>query len=185
MRQTACHPLLVDHQYQGDSGKLEEVIRNLEILREENQKVLIFSSFVEHLKIMERRFQENSWGYSMLTGSTVRREAVIAEFCNQPDRNFFLISLKAGGEGLNLTEAGYVFILDPWWNVASELQAISRAHRIGQDKKVIAYKFISKDTIEEKMLVLQQRKQALSDAFIPDGNPLKEMSTKEAAGLFL
>jgi SNF2 family DNA or RNA helicase len=184
MRQTACHPLLIDSGYSGDSGKLDEVVRNLEILREENQKVLIFSSFVEHLKILANRFNENAWKYSMLTGSTTQREAVISEFRNQADNNFFLISLKAGGTGLNLTEASYIFMLDPWWNPASELNAISRAHRIGQDKKVIAYKFISKDTIEEKMLILQQRKQVLSDTFIPVGNPLKDITPFEAAALF-
>jgi superfamily II DNA or RNA helicase len=184
MRQTACHPLLIDSGYLGDSGKLDEVVRNLEILREENQKVLIFSSFVEHLKILANRFNENAWKYSMLTGSTTQREAVISEFRNQADNNFFLISLKAGGTGLNLTEASYIFMLDPWWNPASELNAISRAHRIGQDKKVIAYKFISKDTIEEKMLILQQRKQVLSDTFIPVGNPLKDITPVEAAALF-
>jgi SNF2 family DNA or RNA helicase len=183
MRQSACHPALVDQQYTGDSGKLEEVIRNLEILREENQKVLIFSSFVEHLKILEKQFIANGWGYNMLTGSTTRREAVINDFRNNDDHHLFLISLKAGGLGLNLTEAGYIFILDPWWNLAAEDQAISRAHRIGQDKKVIAYKFISKDTIEEKILVLQQRKQLLSDTFIPTGNPMKDLSKEEAAEL--
>jgi SNF2 family DNA or RNA helicase len=183
LRQTACHPLLIDRGYAGDSGKLDEVMRNLEILREENQKVLIFSSFVEHLKILAERFRENSWGFSMLTGSTQKRETVISGFKDQPDNNFFLISLKAGGTGLNLTEAGYVFMLDPWWNPAAELQAINRAHRIGQDKKVIAYKFISKDSIEEKMLILQQRKQVLSDTFIPLGNPLKDLGPEEVAGL--
>ena len=184
LRQIACHPLLIDREYEGESGKLDEVIRNLEILKEENQKVLIFSSFVEHLKIVAQQFTKNSWSFSMLTGSTQNRESVINGFKEAADNNFFLISLKAGGTGLNLTQAGYVFMLDPWWNPMSELNAISRAHRIGQDKKVIAYKFISKDTIEEKMLILQQRKQILSDTFIPVGNPLKGVTPEEAAGLF-
>ena len=185
MRQTACHPQLIDREYTGDSGKLEEVIRNLEILKAENQKVLIFSSFVEHLKIIGARLEQNSWKYCMLTGATRDREQVVTAFRNQQDVNFFLISMKAGGTGLNLTEASYIFMLDPWWNPAVELQAINRAHRIGQDKKVIAYKFICKETIEEKMLLLQQRKQELYDTFIPAGNPLKDMSKDEVSGLFL
>jgi SNF2 family DNA or RNA helicase len=92
--------------------------------------------------------------------------------------------MKAGGVGLNLTEAGYVFILDPWWNLAVEDQAVSRAHRIGQSRKVIVYKFISKDTIEEKILLLQQRKQEIADALIKSTNPLIGMTGKETAALF-
>lgn len=185
MRQIACHPALVDKSYSGDSGKLEEVMRNLETLREENQKALIFSSFVEHLKIFEREFEQRCWKYSILTGSTHDREKVIDIFRQSPERHFFLISLKAGGFGLNLTEAGYVFLLDPWWNEASEMQAIGRSHRIGQHQKVIAYRFISKDSIEEKMLRLQQRKQELSSALITTTNPMKEISREEARGLFV
>ncbi len=185
MRQIACHPMLVDKAWEGDSGKLEEVMRSLETLREENQKALIFSSFVEHLKIFERQFTEREWAYSILTGSTANRERVINEYRMDPERHFFLISLKAGGFGLNLTDAGYVFLLDPWWNEASEMQAIGRSHRIGQSQKVIAYRFISKDTIEEKMLRLQQRKQELSSALITTTNPMKEISREEAKGLFV
>ena len=159
-------------------------MRNLEILREENQKALIFSSFVEHLKIFENQFIEKGWGYSMLTGSTLNREKVIDLFRHSPERHFFLISLKAGGFGLNLTEAGYVFLLDPWWNIASEMQAIGRSHRIGQQHKVIAYRFITKDSIEEKMLLLQQRKQDISTALISESNPMKDISREEAKGLF-
>jgi SNF2 family DNA or RNA helicase len=120
----------------------------------------------------------------MLTGATTNREKVVKQFQEDPACQFFLISLKAGGTGLNLTEAGYVMLLDPWWNPAAEMQAINRAHRIGQDKKVIAYKFITSGTIEEKMLVLQQRKQTLSDTFLPSGNPLKDMSLEEMEELF-
>lgn len=185
MRQIACHPSLIDKSYEGDSGKLEEVMRSLETLREENQKALIFSSFVEHLKIFERQFTERGWSYSTLTGSTVNRERVINEYRTDPERHFFLISLKAGGFGLNLTEAGYVFLLDPWWNEASEMQAIGRSHRIGQQQKVIAYRFITKDTIEEKMLLLQQRKQDLSSALLAESNPMKEISREEAKRLFV
>ena len=120
----------------------------------------------------------------MLIGATRKREGVIKKFQENQDHQFFLISLKAGGTGLNLTEAGYVMLLDPWWNPAAELQAINRSHRIGQNKKVIAYRFITSGSIEEKMLVLQRRKQLLSDTFIPSGNPLKDLSQEEISDLF-
>jgi SNF2 family DNA or RNA helicase len=138
---------------------------------------------VKHLQLIASRFDHEGIPYAMLTGATVNREKVVNKFRDDPGQQFFLISLKAGGTGLNLTEAGYVMLLDPWWNPATEMQAINRAHRIGQDKKVIAYKFITSGTIEEKMLVHQQRKQALSDTFLPSGNPLKDLSREEIADL--
>ncbi|MFH1160400.1 MAG: DEAD/DEAH box helicase, partial [bacterium] len=176
LRQLANHPGLIDPEYPGGSGKFDEIIRITEILREEGHKTLIFSSFVKHLQLVAAWFDQQGISYSMLTGATTNRESVVRQFQECKNHHFFLISLKAGGTGLNLTEAGYVMLLDPWWNPAAELQAINRAHRIGQNKKVIAYKFITQDTIEEKMLKLQQRKQQLSDTFIPSGNPLKDLS---------
>ena len=184
LRQLANHPLLVDPDYHGDSGKFEEIINNLEILAGEGQKVLVFSSFVKHLKLISNYLDANGKKYAMLTGATTKRAEVVDEFQNNPNCLFFLISLKAGGTGLNLTEAGYVFILDPWWNPAAELQAINRAHRIGQDKKVLAYRFICKDTIEEKIVRLQEKKQALFDTFIQSANPLKGMTKAEVLELF-
>ena len=184
LRQMANHPRLADPEYQHGSGKFEEIIRMAQTLREEGHKTLIFSSFVKHLQMISSHFDHEGIQYSMLTGATIHREQVIKKFREDQEHQFFLISLKAGGTGLNLTEAGYVMLLDPWWNPAAEMNAISRAHRIGQDKKVIAYKFITSGTIEEKMLVLQQRKQTLSDTFLPLGNPLKDLSQEEIAGLF-
>ena len=180
----ANHPRLADPEYQHGSGKFEEIIRMAQTLREEGHKTLIFSSFVKHLQMISSHFDHEGIQYSMLTGATIHREQVIKKFREDQEHQFFLISLKAGGTGLNLTEAGYVMLLDPWWNPAAEMNAISRAHRIGQDKKVIAYKFITSGTIEEKMLLLQQRKQQLSDTFLPSGNPLKDLSREEIAGLF-
>ncbi len=184
LRQMANHPKLADPGYDGNSGKFEEIMRVAHNLREEGHKTLIFSSFVKHLMLIAAQFDLENIPYSMLTGATVRREDAVKKFRESAGQQFFLISLKAGGTGLNLTEAGYVMMLDPWWNPATEMQAINRAHRIGQDKKVIAYKFISAGTIEEKMLLLQQRKQALSDTFLPSGNPLKDLSRDEIAELF-
>ena len=184
LRQIANHPGLVDPDYSGESGKFEEIIRTAMTLHEEGQKVLIFSAFVKHLALLASRFKEEGLNYTMLTGSTIKREQVINTFKKEDRVSFFLISLKAGGTGLNLTEAGYVMMLDPWWNPAAELQAINRAHRIGQDKKVIAYKFICAETIEEKIIGLQKRKQELADAFVPSGNPLKDMSKQDIRELF-
>ena len=184
LRQIANHPRLVDPDYSGESGKFEEIIRVAMTLHDEGHKVLVFSSFVKHLKLIANRFDLEGLNYTMLTGSTIKREQVVDIFRKESEVSFFLISLKAGGQGLNLTEAGYVMMLDPWWNPAAELQAINRAHRIGQDKKVIACKFICSETIEEKILLLQQRKQELADAFIPSGNPLKDLSKEEIRELF-
>ena len=120
----------------------------------------------------------------MLTGQTVKREEVIKEFQDDAENHIFLISLKAGGVGLNLTKAGYVFIIDPWWNPAAENQAVSRAHRIGQDKQVFVYRFITENSIEEKIQLLKERKTSLSDKFINSNNPFKEITKTEIMELF-
>ncbi len=184
LRQLANHPLMTDDNYEGDSGKFEEVLRSIHNIVEEKNKVLVFSSFVKHLNLFVKYFDSVGINYSMLTGSTKDRESVINEFKKDPNMQVFLISIKAGGVGLNLTEADYVFLLDPWWNPAVEQQAISRAHRIGQDKNVFSYKFISKDTIEEKILKLQEKKRELADTFVPSNNPLKDINKDEIIELF-
>lgn len=181
LRLLSNHPNLLLKDKSHDSGKYEEVIRNIESLVAENHKVLIFSQFVKHLKIFEDYFNEQKFSYSKITGSMnekVRKE-MINKFQNENENRLFLISLKAGGVGLNLTAADYVFLLDPWWNPAAESQAINRAHRIGQHKNVIAYKFITKESIEEKIYLLQQRKSALAEKFINNNNPLKYFSNAE------
>ncbi|HPB06555.1 MAG TPA: helicase-related protein, partial [Prolixibacteraceae bacterium] len=124
------------------------------------------------------------WGYCLLTGQTQNREEVIAEFQNDRKKKLFLISLKAGGVGLNLTAADYIFILDPWWNPASENQAISRAHRIGQDKKVFVYRYITQDSIEQKIEKLKERKSLLAEKFITSNSPFDSASTEEIMELF-
>jgi SNF2 family DNA or RNA helicase len=176
LRQIANHPIMIDQTYTSDSGKFEEVTLSLENMFQEDHKVLIFSSFVKHLELFRRFFEEKKWNYSMLTGETRNREEVVNDFQTNINNRFFLISLKAGGLGLNLTAADYVFILDPWWNPASELQAINRAHRIGQLNKVFVYRFISAETIEEKIIKLQERKSELAEVFINSNNPFKLLS---------
>ena len=184
LRQLANHPVLTYDDYRFESGKFNEITRNLENLGKENHKVLIFSTFVKHLDLFARHLDENNLLYSKLTGSTRNREEVVRQFQENEENRYFLISLKAGGTGLNLTAADYVFILDPWWNPAAESQAINRAHRIGQYKNVMAYKFISSETIEEKILNLQQRKILLAEKFVDSNNPLGQLSEQEIIDLF-
>lgn len=166
LRQIANHPRLVDSEYVEDSGKFREIFRMLNEVVESGHKVLVFSSFVKYLKLVADEIVVRGWKYAMLTGITLDREQQIHYFATDPDCRIFLISLKAGGVGLNLTAADYVFILDPWWNLAAENQAVSRAHRMGQKQAVFVYRFITAGTLEEKILAIQQRKQRLADSII-------------------
>lgn len=184
LRQLANHPTLAGKDDNSGSGKFEEIFMALSGLVSENHKVLIFSSFVSHLELIRKRIESENWKYSLLTGKTRNREEVISEFQDDPENKIFLISLKAGGVGLNLTRADYVFIIDPWWNPASENQAISRAHRIGQDRHVFVYRFITENSIEEKIEMLKERKSALADKFINSNNPFRAISREEIAALF-
>lgn len=158
LRQIANHPLMVDDAYEDNSGKFKDVIYKLQSVVEGGHKVLVFSQFVKQLAIFRKYFDANHTKYSYLDGATQNRGIVVEDFKNNHEKKIFLISIKAGGVGLNLTEADYVFILDPWWNPAVEQQAIDRTHRIGQTKNVFIYKFITKGTVEEKILALQNRK---------------------------
>ncbi|MBR4266959.1 MAG: DEAD/DEAH box helicase [Bacteroidales bacterium] len=167
LRQLSCNPSMIDNDYQGGSGKSEEIIYTLINIISQGHKVLIFSSFVQHLKLIAGELVKNDIGYSMLTGSTENREAEVKKF-NSDEVSVFLISIKAGGTGLNLTQADYVFIIDPWWNPAVEDQAVARAHRMGQKNSVMVYRFISKDTIEEKIQRYQRKKADLADAFVSE-----------------
>ena len=184
LRQLANHPSLVTKDRPMDSGKFDEIYSCLKNLLAENHKVLIFSSFVKHLELLQAKIESKNWKYSMLTGRTTERQEVIRQFQDDPDNHIFLISLKAGGVGLNLTSADYVFIIDPWWNPAAENQAINRAHRIGQDKKVFVYRFITEDSIEEKIQVLKSKKSALAEKFISSNNPLEAINEDEIMSLF-
>ncbi len=179
LRQLANHPSLLDKDSEENSGKFDQIMIMLENLVAEKHKVLIFSSFVTHLNLVRNYIESKNWNFSILTGKTTNREQVISEFQDNPENHIFLISLKAGGVGLNLTKAGYVFIIDPWWNPAAENQAVSRAHRIGQDKQVFVYRFITENSIEEKIQLLKERKSSLADKFINSNNPFKEITKQE------
>lgn len=179
LRQIACHPAMTGNETEADSGKFEEAVTKLESIAASGKKVLVFSSFVRHLKLYEHWCQSNDIGYAMLTGATLRRDEVVNSFKNNEQVKVFLISLKAGGVGLNLPEAEYVFLLDPWWNPAAESQAINRAHRIGQDKSVFVYRFISSGSVEEKILRLQERKRKLAQSVISDDTFLQSLTAGE------
>ncbi len=164
LRQLVNHPKLIQPDYDKESGKFNEVLEQWDVIRRSGHKALIFSSFVQYLELFKTDFKEKNQPYAWLVGDVTQkqRKAEIEKFQEQADVQSFLISIKSGGTGLNLTAADYVFILDPWWNPFTEQQAIARAHRIGQDKNVIALKFITKDSIEEKILKLQERKSQLA-----------------------
>jgi SNF2 family DNA or RNA helicase len=184
LRQLANHPILIYPEYEYDSGKFNETLRHIKTIFSEGHKCLIFSSYVKHLNLLKTYFDKEKIDYSFLTGSTRNREEIINNFQKNPFNQIFLISLKAGGTGLNLTAADYVYILDPWWNPAAENQAISRAHRIGQDKKVFIYKFITTNTIEEKIKDLQEKKANIANLFVNTNNPFKDFNFEELKNLF-
>lgn len=184
LRQVANHPRLIDKESELSSGKFNNIVDNLESILAEDHKVLIFSSFVKHLEIIEEYLISKKHKYSKLTGKDRKREEIINEFTKNQNNKIFLVSLKAGGVGLNLTEADYVFILDPWWNPAAEEQAINRTHRIGQDKNVFVQRFITIDTIEEKIQQLKEAKAELANTFINTNNPLATINKEELINLF-
>jgi superfamily II DNA or RNA helicase len=173
LRQAACHPGLFDQKHVGgSSAKLETLLDQLADLHEEGHKALVFSQFTSFLALLRKQLDARGLTYEYLDGQTANRQQHVERFQTDPDCKLFLISLKAGGVGLNLTAAEYVFLLDPWWNPAVEAQAIDRAHRIGQTRTVFAYRLIAKDTVEEKVLQLQSSKRELADAIINEDNSL-------------
>jgi superfamily II DNA or RNA helicase len=166
LRQAACHPGLIDKAQAADPcAKFEVLVPRLQELVEDGRQVLVFSQFTTLLGLLRTKLDEASLTYEYLDGRTRNREARVARFQNG-ECPVFLVSLKAGGLGLNLTAAEYVFLLDPWWNPAVEAQAIDRAHRIGQTRPVFAFRLIARDTVEEKVLQLQASKRRLADAIV-------------------
>jgi superfamily II DNA or RNA helicase len=161
LRQICCHPALAGGRADLGSGKFDAFFELLEPILAEGHKVLVFSQFVQCLKLLAAELRARAVALHMLTGQTTRREHVVAAFQDDPAPGVFLVSLKAGGTGLNLTAASYVVLFDPWWNPAVEAQAIDRTHRIGQDRTVIAYRLLTRGTIEDKIHDLQQRKASL------------------------
>ena len=186
LRQAACHPGLLDKKRSNQpSAKFEALIPQLTEVLEEGHKALVFSQFTSLLSILREQLDTVKMTYEYLDGKTQNRQARVERFQGDPDCKLFLISLKAGGLGLNLTAAEYVFLLDPWWNPAVEAQAIDRAHRIGQSRPVFAYRLIARDTVEEKVIELQKSKRALADAIIGEDNRLVSNLKREDLELLL
>jgi SNF2 family DNA or RNA helicase len=185
LRQICNSPVLVDESTspEGSSTKIEILMERIINLSGQH-KILVFSQFVSMLDLIKERLSNENIGYTYLTGSTQKRERVVDQFQNDPDARVFLISLKAGGTGLNLTAAEYVFLVDPWWNPAIENQAIDRIYRIGQQKNVVAVRLICKDTIEEKIMILQETKTKLASDLLNTGDsPFRSFSKNDFLAL--
>jgi superfamily II DNA or RNA helicase len=180
LRQAACHPGLIDPaRAEEPSAKLDMLLPQISEVVEEGHKALVFSQFTSFLAIVRQRLDQAGLCYEYLDGRTRNRAERVERFQNDPEVPIFLISLKAGGLGLNLTAAEYVYLLDPWWNPAVEAQAIDRSHRIGQTQHVFAYRLICGDTVEEKILELQQRKRDLADAILNADNRIIQNLTRD------
>ena len=185
LRQICNHPKLVEPATRAASGKFDSLLETLETLHAEGHKALVFSQFVQMLTLLRTALDSRKIPYAYLDGQTKDRQKRVDEFQNTPSLPFFLISLKAGGVGLNLTAADYVIHIDPWWNPAVEMQATDRTHRIGQDKPVFVYKMITKDTVEEKILLLQDRKRELVSQLIStEGSFFKSLTRSDIESLF-
>lgn len=183
LRQLASDPAMLEDCQELESAKRDEIVARLQVLRQSGHKVLLFSSFVKQLNLLAAELDKAHIKYAMLTGETKDRQSVVSRFQTQPDLTCLLVSLKAGGTGLNLTAADYVFMLSPWWNPAAEQQAIDRAYRIGQTQPVMVYDFITKSTVEEKILQLQEKKRKLVNDYIENVNPLSSLTDDELMDL--
>jgi hypothetical protein len=180
LRQICCHPALVSEKAaDAESAKMTALFDLLEPLMEEGHKVLVFSQFVEMLTLIRNEVVRREWPHFLLTGGTENRGALVADFQSKEGAAVFLISLRAGGFGLNLTAASYVVLFDPWWNPAVENQAIDRTHRIGQRSTVMAYRLLVKETIEEKIRALQKQKHALATDILGEENFARALSLED------
>jgi len=165
LRQAACHPGLIDPKRADEpSAKLDSLLDRLADVIDEGSKALVFSQFTSMLSLVKPKLEARGIKFCYLDGQTRNRRDIVKQFQEDSEIPLFLISLKAGGFGLNLTAAEYVFILDPWWNPAVEAQAIDRTHRIGQTKPVFAYRMVCQDTVEQRIIDLQNRKRKLAEA---------------------
>jgi SNF2 family DNA or RNA helicase len=169
LRQAACHRALLPGQSAEGSSKLDVLFETLEEALEEGHKALVFSQWTSLLDLVEPQLRERGVRFTRLDGSTRDRGAVVSEFQAEAGPPVMLLSLKAGGTGLNLTAADHVFLLDPWWNPAAEDQAADRAHRIGQQRAVLVHRLIAENTVEERILALQEQKRALGASALDGG----------------
>jgi len=183
LRQAACHSALVPGQVATSSSKIEALIEALTQVLDEGHRALVFSQWTSFLDLLEGDLGRAGIAFLRLDGSTTNRAEVIEEFQAGEGPRVFLISLKAGGTGLNLTAADHVFFLDPWWNPAVEQQAADRAHRIGQTRPVFVYRLVAKDTVEEKILLLQDKKRALAAVALSGGQAAGELTREDLRAL--
>jgi superfamily II DNA or RNA helicase len=183
LRQASCHPALVPGQTAETSSKVEAVIEALADAAADGHKALVFSQWTSLLDLVEPHLRNEGIAFTRLDGTTRDRGAVVAAFQADDGPPVMLVSLKAGGTGLNLTAADHVFLLDPWWNPAVEDQAADRAHRIGQDRPVMVYRMVAKDTVEERILALQERKRAIADVALGEASQAGGITREELLGL--
>jgi SNF2-related domain/Helicase conserved C-terminal domain len=185
LRQICCHPALVDANLrEAESAKVSALEDLLEPLLEEGHKVLVFSQFVTMLDLLRENVKQRGWQHFYLAGETENRGELVREFQSAKDGAVFLISLKAGGFGLNLTNASYVVLFDPWWNPAVENQAIDRTHRIGQTSKVMAYRLLIRESVEQKIRALQKQKAALADDVLGEERFAQSLTLEDLRFLF-
>ena len=187
LRQICCHPSLFIENYKGESGKLNQCIEIIKDAIQSGHKILLFSGYTAMFDIIEKELKKEKIEYLKLTGQTKVSDRVnlVDEFNNSPDKKLFLISLKAGGTGLNLVGADMVIHYDPWWNLSAENQATDRTYRIGQKRNVQVYKLITKNSIEEKIYELQKRKESLIDSMISTNQTfINKLSKEEIMNLF-
>jgi superfamily II DNA or RNA helicase len=185
LRQICCHPNLIEGEYMGESSKFEAVCNDLEEGVASGHKIILYSQFTSMLRMFRSFLEKKGILYSYLDGRTKDREKEIILFQTNLDAKVFLISLKAGGVGLNLQAADYVFLYDPWWNTAVEQQAIARAHRLGQKSRVIVRKYLAVETIEEKILKIQTKKTNLSAEILDFEEDIKALGIEELYSLLI
>jgi superfamily II DNA or RNA helicase len=183
LRQAACHPALLPGQKAASSSKVEALVEALVTAAEDGHKALVFSQWTSLLDLIEPVLQQIGIEFTRLDGSTRDRAAVVESFQSEAGPPVMLISLKAGGTGLNLTAADHVFLCDPWWNPAVEDQAADRAHRIGQERPVMIYRLVAVDTVEERILELQQRKRAIGEAALGDAAGAASLTREDLLAL--
>jgi SNF2 family DNA or RNA helicase len=184
LRQICCHPKLVNPKAAMEGAKAEALLEQLEPLMDEGNKVLVFSQFVQLLDLLRPSIEARGWPVFYLAGDTENRGELVQRFQAAEGPGVFLISLKAGGFGLNLTAASYVVLFDPWWNPAVETQAIDRTHRIGQTNKVVAYRLLIKNSIEEKIRELQKNKKALAEDVLGEEKFAQSLTIEDLHFLF-
>ena len=183
LRQAACHRALVPGQTAAGSAKVSVLLESLEEAAAEGHKALVFSQWTSFLDLVEPHLREAGIAFERLDGSTVDRQGVVERFQAPEGAPVLLISLRAGGTGLNLTAADHVFLLDPWWNPAVEEQAADRAHRIGQERPVSVYRLVARETVEERILALQERKRALAEAALSGADQASSITREDLLGL--